>query len=192
MLPKPDTSEHFPPPHLSHSLTIQCHWWQQPSIRLKRKVSEPISSLMAEWAKSQNVPIFVPPTNHWKAQPEARFPEEKTPPWEINAHVKSVSTKLFSVGASVPHNQSCIWGIATPFYGAHVKNFFFFSKIQTGKCRFPRNDSKLSLCIQENGAMRTQALSPRRGAKVKSISMMMSICSIKIDNIGFWGGLFEK
>lgn len=120
---------------------------------------------MAEWGKSQNVPISVPPTNHWKAQPEARFPEEKKPPWEINAHVKSVSTKLFSVGASVPHKQSCIWGIATPFYGAHVKFFFLSLNSQREKCRFPRNDSKLSLFIQENGAMRTQALSLRRGGK---------------------------
>lgn len=192
MLPNPDTSEHFPLPHLSHSPTVQYHWWQQPSIRLKRKFSELISSLTAEWGKSQNVPLSVPPTNHWKAQPEARFPEEKKPPWEINAHIKSVSTKLFSVGASVPHNQSCIWGTTTPFFGAHVKNFFLL--------QIPNGKSVGFLEVTLNCLSASKRMEPwghrhcpwGEEEKVKSISLMMSICSIKTDNIGFWGRLFEK
>lgn len=56
-------------------------------------------------------------------------PAEKEPPSEIKAHIKIMSTKLFSMDSSVPHKQS-VWGITTPLFCTHVKMFFLLQNAE--------------------------------------------------------------
>ena len=100
-----------------------------------------------------------------------------------------MSTKLFPMD-SVYH-ISRVSGLSQLHYFVLMSKCFSSPKCRKEGHRFPRNGSSVPHCCREKGVMRTQTLT-RRGGKVKSITLTISICSTKTANEGVWEGYLRN
>lgn len=116
-------------------------------------------------------------------------PAEREPPSEVKAHIKIMSTKLFPMD-SVYH-ISRVSGVSQCHYFVLMSKCFSSPKCRREGHRFPRNGSSVPHCCREKGVTRIQTLT-RRGGKVKSITLTISICSTKTANEGVGEGYLRN